>query len=224
MRLTLFGLGVATALVAAPVQAATIGLTLTSDKDPLTVADGETITFTVGIENRDVDPATPDVIITGYTLDIVFNTDELVSPTDPGPPAGGVPEAEPLATWLGGVPFPFLLHPVTTPATPGLPPAAGWASARASVLQTNDSDPLGALFSMTFTVRDPHADGIDLRVGILFPPADAINPPLDGDPFTIDPAMLEVPIHVPEPTGLPLIAAPLVGLIALRRRQHRPLA
>jgi hypothetical protein len=220
MRLTLFGLGVATALVAAPVQAATIGLTLTSDKDPLTVADGETITFTVGIENRDVDPATPDVIITGYTLDIVFNTDELVSPTDPGPPAGGVPEAEPLATWLGGVPFPFLLHPVNTP---GLTPADGWASARASVLQTIDSDPLGALFSMTFTVRDPHADGIDLMVGLLFPPADDISPPLDGEPFTIDPAVREVAI-APEPTGLLLIAAPLAGLIALRRRQHRPLA
>ena len=69
MRSILVGVGIATTLAAVPVQAATIGLTLTPDVDPMIVAGGETITWTVGIS--------PATVITGYTLDIRYDMSEL---------------------------------------------------------------------------------------------------------------------------------------------------
>ena len=186
-------------------HAATIGLTLSSDKDPLTVSTGEIITFTVGM--------TPSSAISGYTLDIHYDDTEL-----------GFDSSAQLVPFFGGafVP-PYLLDPATT-AT-GDAGSSGLAtsdSGRASVLQTADSEPVGNLFSLSFTVLEPIADGLDdLTVGILDATADDINPPLGGDPFTIDPNVVTAQIgEVPVPAALPLMLSGLVGLLSLSRRNR----
>jgi len=56
-------------LMPAPTMAANIGLTLTSDEDPLSIPSREQITFTVGI--------TPAEVIAGHTLEIRFDDTEL---------------------------------------------------------------------------------------------------------------------------------------------------
>jgi hypothetical protein len=185
-------------------QAATIGLTLSSDKDPLGVSAGESITFTVGM--------TPVSAITGYTLDIRFDDAELDFDT-----------SEQLVPFFNGafVP-PYTLDPATTASSDaGSTGLATSDSGRASVIQTNDSSPVGDLFSLTFTVLDPVIDGLDdLVVGILDTAADDINPPIGGEPFTIDPAVVSAQIGaVPVPAAVWLFGSGLLGLIGIARRR-----
>jgi hypothetical protein len=184
-------------------HAATIGLTLTSDKDPLTVTSGEMITFTVGM--------TPSSAITGYTLDIRYDETELSFNT-----------SEQLVPFFSGafVP-PYLLDPATVASSDaGSSGLATSDSGRASVLQTSDSEQVGNLFSLTFTVLDPIADGLDdLMVGILDGSADDINPPIGGDPFTINPNTVSAQVGaVPVPAAVWLFGSGLLGLIGTARR------
>jgi hypothetical protein len=184
-------------------HAATIGLTLTSDKDPLTVTSGEMITFTVGM--------TPSSAITGYTLDIRYDETELSFNT-----------SEQLVPFFGGFVPPYLLDPATVASSDaGSSGLATSDSGRASVLQTSDSEPVGNLFSLTFTVLDPIADGMDdLMVGILDGAADDINPPLSGSPFTIDPGVVTAQIGaVPVPAAIWLFGSGLLGLVGVARRK-----
>jgi len=184
--------------------AATIGLTLTSDKDPLTVTAGEMITFTVGM--------TPSSVITSYNLDIRFDDTELYFLS-----------SEQLVTFFDGALHPpYLLDPATT-AT-GETGSSGLAtsdSGRAAVVQTSNSEPVGSLFSLTFTVLEQVADGLDdLMIGILDSAANDISPPIGGDLFTIDPAVVTAQIGtVPVPAAVWLFGSGLLWLIGIARRK-----
>ena len=206
MRSTLIGIGLVTAIAAVPVQAATIGLTLTPNTDPMEVAGGETVTWTVGI--------TPDTVITGYVLDIRYDMSELTYVS-----------AAQLVPFFGGafVP-PFALDPGTTPGDNGSTGLATSDSGRAGYVGVNDSEPVGPLFSLTFTVNNPPKpfDGLwDLTVGILDATADDISPAVGGAPFdkAVDMVGTSVGTLVPEPSSFLLIASSLTGLLALRRRR-----
>ena len=196
--------GVAALVLVSQSQAATIGLTLTPDKDPLTVTAGEIITFTVGM--------TPSSAITGYTLDIRYDDSEL-----------GFESSAQLVPFFGGafVP-PYLLDPANTgtgdASSSGLDTSD---SGRASVLQTADSEAVGNLLSRTFTVLDPVADGLDdLIVGILDTAANDINPPLGGEPFTIDPAVASAQVGaIPVPAAVWLFGSGLLGLVGVARKK-----
>jgi hypothetical protein len=154
---------------------------------------------------------TPSSSITGYTLDMHYDETEL-----------SFDSSEQLVPFFDGsfVP-PYLLDPATTASSDaGSSGLATSDSGRASVLQTADSEPVGNLFSLSFTVRDPINDGLDdLTVGILDAAADDINPPLGGEPFTIDPNVVTAQI-VPVPAALPLMLSGLVGLLSLSRRKR----
>ncbi len=182
-------------------HAVTIGLTLTSDTDPLTVTNGDTITFTVGM--------TPLEAITGYTLDIRYDSTELDFQT-----------ATQLVPFFGGafVP-PFNLDPASTAGDSGSTGLATSDSGRASVLQVSDSQPVGDLFSLTFTVLTPVSDGLsDLTVGLLNSGADDINPAVGGAAFTIDPDTVSASIGaVPVPAAIWLFGSGLLGLIGIAR-------
>lgn len=188
-------------------HAATIGLTLTSDKDPLTVTRGDAITFTVGI--------TPNTVITGYTLDIRYNASEL-----------SFTGSKQLVPFFGGsfVP-PYLLDPADTAGDAGSSGLNTSDSGRVSVLQVNNSDPVGDLFSLSFQVTSLVADGIDdLTVGILDVRADDINPQIGGTPFTITPNSVSARIGaatnaVPVPAAAWLFGSGLLGLVGVARRQ-----
>jgi len=207
MRSPLFGTTLAALLAVSPVHAATIGLTLTPDTDPMIVSGGETVTWVVGI--------TPDAVITGYTIDIRYDMAELTYVS-----------AEQLVPFFGGafVP-PFQLDPGTTPGDMGSTGLASSESGRASYIGVNNSEPVGPLFSLTFMVNVPPqpVDGLwDLTVGILNDTADDINPEVGGDPFDKAVTMVgtSVGTMVPEPASLLLIAAPLARLVALRNRRR----
>lgn len=191
-------------LAASTAHAASIGLTLSSDRDPLTLTPGDLITFTVGIE--------PASVITGYTLDIRYDTGELdfVSATQLVP------------YFSGAFTPPFTLDPANTASDDaGSSGLATSDSGRASVLQVSDSEAVGDLFSLTFTAFNPVLDGIpDLTVGILSAAADDISPGIGGSAFTINPDVVQAEVAaVPEPVSL-LLVAPAAGLLMLRRRQQ----
>ncbi|MGB7932224.1 MAG: hypothetical protein WCH04_08365 [Gammaproteobacteria bacterium] len=185
-------------------HAATIGLTLTSDKDPLTVTTGEMITFTVGM--------TPSEAITGYTLDIRYDMTELDFQTS----------AQVLPFSSGAFVPSFTLDPASTSGDASSTGLATSNSGRASVLQAGDSDPAGDLFSLTFTVLTPVSDGLlDLTVGLLNPGADAINPAVGGASFTINPDTVSASIRaVPVPAAFWLFGSGLLGLIGMARRNE----
>ena len=182
-------------------DAATVGLTLTNDKDPLTVASGDPITFTVGI--------TPSQSITGYTLDIRYDKTEL-----------DFQAAAQLVPFSGAFVPPFTLDPASTAGDTGSSGLATSDSGRASVLQVSNSMPVGDLFSLTFTVLTPSSDGLsDLTVGLLNPGADDINPALGVSAFTIDPNTVSASIGaVPVPATFWLLISGLLGLIRIARR------
>jgi len=188
--------------LATTASAATIGLTLTSDLNPMSVVSGDVITFTVGIN-----PATS---VNGYTLDIRYDTTEMDFLTS----------AQLLNFFGGAVALPYILDPAVTPGDPGSTGLATSSSGRAALIGLNASDPAGDLFSLSFTVTNPILDGIDdLTVGILDVRADDINPNVGGSPFTISPNTVGASIaSVPEPTSFLLIAAPLAGLLGFRRK------
>jgi hypothetical protein len=185
-------------------HAATIGLTLTSDKDPLTVNTGEMITFTVGM--------TPLEAITGYTLDIRYDLTELDFQTS----------AQVLPFSSGAFVPPFTLDPASTSGDASSTGLATSSSGRASVLQAGDSDPAGDLFSLTFTVLAPVSDGLsDLTVGLLNPGADAINPAVGGESFTINPDTVSASIRaVPVPAAFWLFGSGLLALIGMAGRNE----
>jgi hypothetical protein len=196
--------GVVALFLVSQSQAATIGLTLTSDKDPLTVTAGELITFTVGM--------TPSSVITSYNLDIRYDDAEL-----------DFQSSEQLVPFFEGafVP-PYLLDPATTPSSDtGSSGLATSDSGRAAVVQTSNSEPVGSLFSLTFTVLAPVADGLDdLMVGILDSAANDISPPIGGDLFTIDPDIVTAQIGaVPVPAAAWLFGTGLLGLVGMARRK-----
>jgi len=191
-------------LAASTAHAASIGLTLRSDKDPLTLTPGDSITFTVGIE--------PASVITGYTLDIRYDMGEL-----------DFLSASQLVPYFGGA-FtpPFSLDPEGTASSDaGSTGLATSDSGRASVLQVSDSVAVGDLFSLTFTAFNPVLDGApDLTVGILSAVADDISPGLGGSAFTINPDVVQAEVAaVPEPVSLLLVAS-AAGLLILRRPQR----
>ena len=203
----LSGVTLACLLAAAPAGAATIGLTLDSDKDPLTVTPGESITFTVGM--------TPAEAITGYTLDIRYDTNELAFESS----------NQLVPFFSGGFTPPYTLDPANTAGDAGSNGLTNSANGRASVLQVSDSDPVGALFDLTFTVLTPANDSEpDLSVGLLDTAADDINPPLGNSPFTITPAMVSAAVgtsvsQVPVPAALWLFGSGLLGLTGIGRRK-----
>jgi len=186
-------------------HAVSVGLTLTPDKDPLTLTIGEAITFTVGME--------PESAITGYTLDIRYDDTEL-----------DFVSSEQLVPFFGGafVP-PYVLDPATTAGDAGSSGLASSNSGRASVLNTSDSVLVGNLFSLSFTVRDLFSDGLDdLVVGILDGVADAINPPVSGEAFTINPNVVSAQVGVatvPVPAALWLFGSGLIGLVIITRNR-----
>jgi hypothetical protein len=200
-----FGSVCAGLLAVVQAQAATVVLTLSSDKDPLTVTSGETITFMVGM--------TPEQAITGYTMDIRYDATELAYES-----------SEQLVPFFSGA-FtpPFTLDPATTAGDTGSTGLATSNSGRASVLQISDSDAVGNLFSLTFNVLTPIADGLsDLTVGLLDASADDINPPVGGVPFTITPDRVSAAIGaVPVPAALWLFGSGLLGLVGVARRKNQ---
>jgi len=208
--LGLFGGVFGCLFAAAQVHATTIGLTLSSDKDPATVSNGESITFTVGVD--------PESVITGYTLDIYYDTAQLEF----------VSSAE-LALWevvipnVGtfGVPVAYLQDPATT-GIYGLAGSSGLASSdsgRVSVFQTSDSLPTTDLFGLTFNVVSSVPNGItDLRVGIFDTGYDGVTSPTDS--FTVDPNAVAASIGVvPVPAaGILLLSG--IGFFALISRRR----
>ena len=191
-------------LAASSAHAATIGLTLTSDKEPLTLSPGDSIPFTVGVE--------PLSVITGYTLDIRYDTGELnfLSATQQVP------------YFSGAFTPPFTLDPASTASDDaGSSGLATSDSGRASVLQVSDSEAVGSLFSLTFTAFNPVLDGIpDITVGILSAAADDVSPGIGASAFTINPDVVHAEVAaVPEPVSL-LLVAPAAGLLMLRRGQR----
>lgn len=195
----LIGMVVNAGLVA-QAQAATVGLSLTSDKDPSAVVDGERITFTVGL--------TPSTAITGYTLDIVYDRAELAF------------ESSVQRATFGGPPPPYFLDPALTAGGAGSTGLAASSAGRAAVLQVNNSDPLGALLDLTFTVLNPLTDDLaDLTVGLLDPRADDINPPLGDPPFDVAPSVVSANVSVvPIPAALWLLGGGLLGFLGLVRK------
>jgi len=205
-------------------SAATIGLTLTPSTDPMLVTGGETITWTVGI--------TPATVITSYVLDIQYDMSELtfVNATQlvevefvPGfvAPLGWFefPDPNDLTKVVPGDPA---TYPTSEAGSSGL---ATSSSGRAAIFSLKNSLSTADLFSLTFTVdTPPHTiDGSpDLTVGLLDTAANDISPLIGGAPLVISPDTVSASIGaVPEPTSLLLIAAPLMGLLGLRRRFHQ---
>lgn len=190
-------------LAVAQSHAAAIGLTLTPSTDPLLVSAGDTITFSVGMS--------PSQVITGYTLDIRYDTTEM----------SFVSASQQVPFFSGALEPPFALDPGTTAGDPGSSGLATSSSGRASVLQTTNSEPVGDLFNLTFSVTAPVLDGMaDLTVGILNASADDINPPIGGSPFDIDPNIVSTSIGaVPIPAAAWLFGSAVLGVAGLSRRR-----
>ncbi len=184
-------------------HAALIDITLSSDKDPLRVSSGESIIFTLGID--------PSEVITGYTLDIWYDTTEL-----------DFASSEQLVPFVGGGLPPFILDPSDTAGDPGSTGLTTSNSGRASVLQISNSEPVGDLFTLTFTVLDPVADGFDdLKAGIFDLTANDINPSIGGSSFTYVQDVVTAQIApVPEPTTLWLFGAGVLGMMGLFKRRR----
>jgi hypothetical protein len=170
----------------------------------LAVTGGEQITFTVGI-------APTDTVITGYTLDVRYDQSEL----------DFVSSAQLVPFFNGGFTKPFFLDPATSGADPGDTGLATSDSGRASLIGTDNSDPIGDLFSLTFSVLTPVADGqADLEIGILNTAADDINPPIGADPFDIGTGIVTAEIGViPVPAAVWLFGSGLLGLFGVARRK-----
>jgi hypothetical protein len=186
-------------------HAVTIDLTLASDKDPLMVTSGEQITFTVGI--------TPLEAIAGYTLDIRYDQSEL----------DFISSAQLVEFFGNGTIFPYTLDPATTAGDAGSTGLATSSSGRAALLSTFNSDPVGALFSLTFTVLTPVADSLaDLEIGLLNTAADDISPPIGGEPFDIATGIVSAEIAaIPVPAAVWLFGSGLLGLFGVARKQMK---
>lgn len=184
-------------------HAISIGLTLSSDLDPLTLSTGDQITFTVGI--------TEETKISGYTLDIRFDSMELAFVS-----------SEQLVPFFEGLFIPpYLLDPAITAGDAGSSGLASSESGRVAVLTTSNSSPVGDLFSLTFDVHGLINDGLDdLVVGVLDIRADDINPAVGEVPFTFDANVVSVQVSaVPVPAAVWLFGSSLIGLMTARKKQ-----
>ncbi len=204
---------VSSLLFALPAKAATIGLTITSDKDPLTVVTDDVINFLVGLDLPKV--------ITGYTLDIRYDMTELMfissaqlvtrDVTIPG-----------VGTFT--VPFDYELDPADEQGDSGSSGLATSNSGRASFLGLEESNPVINLLGLSFKVINPVGDGLeDLLVGILNSGADDINPVQGGDPFIISPDVVSASVGgvstIPIPAAIWLMGSAVFGLVAVGRRR-----
>lgn len=180
-------------------HATTVGLTLSSDKDTNMVSSGELITFTVGL--------TPEVVISGYTLDIQYDRAEL----------GFVSAAQLTPFELAPsffFPVGFFIDPTVS--------LMNSDSGRASVLGTSNSAPVGDLFSLTFTVLDIISDDRnDLMVGFLDAAADDINQAVGASKFDYEGEVKVVAqvSNVPVPAAMWLFGSGLIGLVITSRNR-----
>lgn len=201
-------------LVTVPVKAANIGLTLVWDNDPLTAMSGDIINFILRVDT----PA----VISGYVLDIRYDNTELKF--ESSAQLVNRPVTIPGVGTFPAVPFPYLLDPAAAAGDSGSSGLELSNSGRASILGTENSNPITDILGLSFKVLNPVGDGLeDLFVGILDGAADDISPALGvNEPFTISPNTVSASVGaVPIPAAFWLMGSALGGLVAVGRRRHR---